>query len=681
MAGLNRWNLSLLLLLGIAAVGCKLRQAGSEVQWDPDLAHFKDRATQIDYPNVESSSYPVNASTPAPITIQGEPPAGYWELSLDEALQLALANSQVTKDLGSLIRDTRNVQVIRTTFDPALTETDPRLGVEAALSAFDASFAASAFFEKNDRALNNVFFGGGTRLFQQDLHRYQAELSKTSATGGRFSLRKIIDYDANNSPGNNDPALPWGTQVEGEFRQPLLQGAGAEFNRIAGPDAQPGTEFRGVVIARIRTDISLTEFEIGIRNLVHDVESLYWELYYAYQDLEAKKAARDRALFTWRAIENLRASGRRGGEAELEAQAREQYFRLEEEVQNGLTGRLTEKVRTVAFHGAGGVHSTERRLRLLMGIPVSDGRLIRPSDEPLKAQVVFPWDEILVEALVRRPELRQQKWLVKQAELERLASRNYLLPRVDAVGRYRFRGLGHNLTNAERQPNRFDNAVQDLTTGDFQEWQMGVEVELPIGMRKEFAAVRNAELLVARRKAILDAQEQEVVHDLSAAYAEIQRAYAVTQTNLNRRLAALQQLQSLENKYLDADESEKMRLLDLLLNAQRRVAEADTGYVRALIEYTLAVKNIHMQKGSLLDYNDIHLAEGRWPEQAYRDAAQRERLERPIPPVLERRTRQPEPVSQGPYGQQAAPVESYPALPEEIAPGSQTLTPTLPSPE
>jgi outer membrane protein TolC len=520
--------------------------------------------------------------------------------------------------------------------------------------------------------LNNVFFGGGTRLLQQDLHRYQAQISKRSATGGEFTARKIFDYDANNSPGNNDPALPWGVQLEGEFRQPLFQGAGVEFNRIAGPGATPGV-YRGVLIARVNTDISLAEFEIGVRNLVNDVENLYWELYYAYRDLDAKVAARNRALEVWRRIDNLRASGRRGGELEQEAQAREQYFRLESEVQNALSGGPADRVRSNVFRGAGGVQATERRLRLLMGIPVTDGRLIRPSQDPLAARILFDWRDMVAEALTRRPELRQQKWAIKRAELELAASKNFLLPRVDAVGRYRFRGLGHNLLNAERQPMRFDNAVQDLTTGDFQEWQMGVEVELPIGFRRAHAAVRNAEIALARQHAILDAQEQEVVHDLSAAYAEVQRAYAISQTNFNRRLAAMQQLDALENKFRDADEGESLRLLDLLLNAQRRLADAESDYFRSLIEYTLAVKNVHLQKGSLLDYSEVYLAEGPWPAKAYADAEEREATTVAPPPVLEQFHHAPPPVSRGPYGQSTIPFHAVPdeaasMSPEELVP-------------
>jgi hypothetical protein len=35
-------------------------------------------------------------------------------------------------------------------------------------------------------------------------------------------------------------------------------------------------------------------------------------------------------------------------------------------------------------------------------------------------------------------EVRKQKWEIKRRELELIAARNFLLPRIDAVGRYRW---------------------------------------------------------------------------------------------------------------------------------------------------------------------------------------------------------------------------------------------------
>jgi len=136
---------------------------------------------------------------------------------------------------------------------------------------------------------------------------------------------------------------------------------------------------------------------MGLRDLASNVENAYWDLYFAYRDLDAKIAARDEALESWRRTHALFLAGRRGGEAEKEAEAREQYFQFQEDVENAWTGRLVDSTETYngssggTFRSVGGVRVAERRLRLLMGLPSSDGRLIRPADEPSLAKVVFCW--------------------------------------------------------------------------------------------------------------------------------------------------------------------------------------------------------------------------------------------------------------------------------------------------
>jgi hypothetical protein len=48
--------------------------------------------------------------------------------------------------------------------------------------------------------------------------------------------------------------------------------------------------------------------------------------------------------------------------------------------------------------------------------------------------------------------------------------------------------------------------------------------------------------------------------------------------------------------------------LELVLDARIRLAEAETAYHRARVEYAIAVKNVHFSKGSLLEYNGATLA-------------------------------------------------------------------------
>lgn len=610
-------------------------------------------------------------ATPPPITIHEDEPREYWDLTLEEAVRLTLANSLIMRDLGgTILRAPTSMRAIQ---DPAITETDARFGVEAALSHFDTHFASSGYFEKNDRALNNVFFGGGTRLLQQDGQVYQNQLSKRTATGAELSLKNNTDYDSNNAPGNRFYSS-WNTNIEAQVRQPLLAHGGVEYNRIYGPNGIPGLP-AGVLLARTNTDQSLADFEIGIRNFVSDVENAYWDLYFAYRELDARILVRDAALETWRRVNALNISGRAGGEAQQEAQSREQYYRFQEEVQNALIGRLSEGTRSNVgssggtFRGAGGVHVAERRLRLLIGMPINDKRLIRPADEPTLAKTIFDWDVILAESLSRRPELRKQKWLIKRRELEVQGTKNLLMPTLDATGRYRWRGFGKDLIAYDdpRNLGQFNSAWGNLLDGNFQEWQLGFEFEVPLGFRHAHNAVRNYELQLARERAILSEQERYVVLDLSNSIGDLNRAYAVLQTNQNRRVSAKQQLAAIK-----ALEDTSPQTLFLVLESQRRLVDAEIQYYRSLVEYELAIKNVHYEKGSILEYNGVVLSELPWPHKAYQDAFEKIRLRTKAPSAAEKAVSEPHILSDGPISQQYLPADGTPDVAPRVVPPGPT---------
>ncbi len=613
-------RLFLLWIALIAVSGCRQQRPAADAPY-PESA-MGVALTRIEYPDAEVPSHDTMFPVEAPRTLRDMSDVQYWNLSLEETVRLALVNSPVLRDLGGAV--VRAPDTTQTSMDPAIVETNPRFGVEGALSAFDATLLSRLNSERLDRRNNNRFLGQ-LGFVQGDNNVWDTEIAKRSAMGTRFALRQHIDSLRDNNPGNQFvyPDDAWTVWYEAEARQPLLQGGGLRFNRIAGPGAVPGVN-NGVLIARIRTDISLAEFEIALRDFTSNVENAYWDLYYSYRDLDAKVKARDTALETWRRIQALSEAGRRGGEAEKEAQAREQYYRFESEVQDSLAGRPLDGTRTNngshpgTFRGLPGVLVNEKRMRLLMGVTPEHSTLIRPADEPFPASVVFDWGSISTEALARRSELRRQRWRIKQRELELLATRNFLLPRLDVVGLYRFRGFGDKLLDP--QPGaQFSNAYQDLTTGDFQEWQAGVELGMTLGFRQAYVAVRNAELSLSRDRAILRAQEQEVLYDLAQAIAELDRGFAVMQTNFNRMIAARQQVAAVQAAFED-DGVQFLAVLD----AQRRQAENEAAYYRSRVEYAVGIKNVHFEKGTLLDYLGVACSEGPWPDEAYNDATRKE---------------------------------------------------------
>ncbi len=603
---------------------------------DPDAAHYRAKATEIEYPDVTTSRLAEVENASAPFTLRSDKEPEYWNLTLEEAIRNALTNSKVIRQVGGQVQGApdvilRNPDGVSTIYDPALAESNPRGGVEAALSAFDAQFSTGLFWEKNDTPKNLYYTYSGS-VFLQDTGTFQTKVQKTAATGATWSLSHNVVYDFEPNTSSRIYDTDWNVNLAAEVRQPLLQGSGVQFNRIAGPGATPGV-YGGVMLARINSDIALTQFEAAVRNLVSDVETAYWELYYQYRSLDAARAGCDSALRTWQKVYSLYTTGSNGGEAEKEAQAREQFFLF----------------RSTAEQAKNSVFDVEAKLRYLMGLASADGRLIRPIDEPTTARVTFDWYDALNEGLARSVELRQIKWSVKRRELELVASKNFLLPKLDAVGRYRWLGLGNELITSSGGSGDFSkadsNAYQNMLDGKYQEWHLGVEMNLPLGFRKEMAGVRNAQLALARERAKLQEGELELQHQLASAIRDMEGAHVTSKTNFNRRVAAQRQVEAVTAAY-DAGKI----TFDVLLESYRRLAEAETQYYRSLVNYNKAIMYVHYRKGSLLEYNGVFLAEGPWPGKAYFDAKRRARA-RDAGYYMDYGFTQPKVISRGPYEQ------------------------------
>ena len=311
---------------------------------------------------------------------------------------------------------------------------------------------------------------------------------------------------------------------------------------------------------------------------MYSVEQAYWELYFSYRDLDAKIAARDAALDTWRAVQKKYEAGT--ADAEQEARAREQYYLFDAQVINAANG-VTSANGPVLLQG--GVYGNERRLRSLMGLPPNDCRLIRPADEPTTAEAVFNWSDSIQQAFWRRVELRRQKWIVKHRELELVAAKNFLQGRLEPGGPVSLAGPRPGTSWAPRI-----SAVDEIFDGHYQDWQMGVQYSTPVGNRTGHAAVRNAELQIARERARYRELELEILDDASRAFGEVNRAYAVTRSTCNRIQAAHRQLEEVRKKY-DAGTV----AVDFLLDAQQRVTDADSLYHRSLVDYTLSLARVN----------------------------------------------------------------------------------------
>ncbi len=604
-----RWLVFAALIIALA-VGCRtpvipsFSDAGDRSQRVLDLSDESSGAadTVVPGPFVPDHLVPERpdladdrppSHTAPPRTSVAEMPEDFWELTVEEAIRIALENSPVMRNLGG--RVLINPDGETTIFDPAIVESDPIFGEQAALAQFDATLNGAMNFAKNDNVFNNTVLGGGAREVTQDVYTQNWSVDKTSATGTRFTWSNTLQHESTNEP---DTLVQfghfWTALSEATIRQPLLQGRGLEFNRIAGPNAQPG--FRttsGILISRINEDISIAQFEAGVRTYLLELLNAYWDLTFAYRNYDTAKTARKSAAETWRMIKARTDSDLPGGEADKEAQTRELYFLFDLQVESALNGDPRR--------GITGVFQAEANLRRLMGLPQSDQRFIRPSDTAVDAKLSFDWNRLVEFALDRRVELRSQRWRIKRRELELIAAKNFLLPRLDAVLRWRNNGFGDDLTGGI---GRFSSAAKDYFSGDHQELEAGFQLNTPLGYRQAHAGVRSAELNLIRDRAVLEEQQQHILFSLGNAIRQLDKSFTSMQLAYNRMLAAQETVQARVATF-----EAEAKAANELLDAEQRLAEARTEFYRQQSDYATAQISVQDEAGMLLSEYGLTLSE------------------------------------------------------------------------
>ena len=606
------------LALAIVVVGCA--GPGRDVTWlsDATLEHYRNREMSLSRPVDGPTVSPRKGWKRPPRTIAAPTEDVIRDLGLAEALKLALENNPVIRSRGGFLSPGNAIlsspDRVASIWDPAIQETGVLFGgrgVTAALAAFDPEFTTTMIWGRNETPQNNSFLSGGVGSGQAlvgETGNFTSMLRKQLGYGASLSVGHDWSYFGSNTPSAfNLYNSTYTGNVRVGYRQPLLAGSGTEFTRIAGPVTQ---QFRGlsgvsqgVLIARINNDLTMTQFEQAALNLVKDVEDLYWDLYLAYRKWDAAVTARNSAQKSWRDTKViLDGGGKQGFTNSDEPLARDRFFQSRAQAEAALSE----------------LYRAETALRRMLGLPVSDGTVLRPSDELVTARFEPNWEANLVEALTQRVELRRQRWSIRSMELQHKAARSLIRPRLDMVGGYRINALGDDLFSNDRG-SPFPSGYRGLSHADHTGWNLGVEFTVPLGMRSANAQVKNLELRLAKARAVLDAQEMEISHELSDAVQQMAAHEAAARSNFNRRAAAQERVRQFEIEVFNAG----TKTLDDLLRAQVSRSEAEVAYYTSLVAYNQALTNLHFRTGRLLAVNNVQLAESEWTPAAYRDALRR----------------------------------------------------------
>lgn len=666
-----------------------------------DLDHYKDimPANLDSDPNASQPPSSIMAHTPSSVVNLDDREPYY--LTLNEAIARSLENgvtgSLSVNGFGTLSDDLispNQYSNIETVSDAtrvlAINPANSGAALEASQAKFDAKWVSAVGWNYVDQQVQ------GLGSFQNgEFASAETSLVKPLATGGVAGVTFSTNYANLASPPTFFPIQnpAYTARFDLNFEQPLWQNSGIDINQLLvrhpgttvggnfTPAAQSylnghiasingglgqGLQFgnQGILIARLRFDQSRAEYERIVNFKLANVEFAYWNLYSAYVTLYAAEQGLKQSYETWRVSKVALDVGGAGGGGGGQGNAAQNNIRA---VEAQALGQYQE-FRANRLNALGAVLNAERVLRGLMGMRAEDGKQLIPIDQPSVAPYYPDFKSALAEAIVKRPELVAAREELKARQLDLVVQKNYLKPDLRFRSRYGISGLGSRLDgdgsvfDAATGQFRSNNAFRNLSSTNFNDWNVGLVLNMPIGFRYENAAVRRAHLGLAQTWLALKNEEQKAERFLTLAYREIIQSYNEISLRRAQREAAEKELR-VRKTLLDVGSAKPD---PFLLEAQRRWANALSQEYQAISAYNNALAKFHFAKGTIAQHNNVAISEGPLPQCAQVRAVEHEKERSKALLVRERsRAVQHEPliVEKGRFGLPALPVYEAPSVP------------------
>jgi outer membrane protein TolC len=514
--------------------------------------------SQLPSARIPASLPPRTVSAPRPETPE-------WQLSLDEAIRIALENTQVIRVLagtavvpsGQTIYD---AAIVNTTIDQAQARFDPVVNDSAVWSRTNTPFAE---FDPLDPT-RSLITSMPTDAFNNTLG-----LTKTNVLGGQWGLNWTENPMRIAEPGPFplNPENPTALQLS--YTQPLLQGAGFRVNTAP------------IVIARLNTEQSFFQDKDSVQELVRGVIEAYWTLVLDRLIVWARKIQVEQSKENFE-LERARLKTGLRGDAGTVAQAKVTYSQFQASLIAAEAAVLTE----------------EGTLRNLLRLPPEDDRRIVPVSIPASQRLKPDWNELTRIAEQRRPDIVELKIIAEADQVRLLQARNQTLPQLNAMATYTWNGLSGEMPNGERLA---------TAAGQYTSWSMGVNFSVPLGFRQGRALVRQQELLIARDQANIDEQVHLALHQLAASIRDLDSAYTQYLAYRETRAAAEINLQ-LQNEKLRAGRGIYLDVLQALNDWGNAV----TSEAQQLLTYNIALAALERQTGTILETHGVVFSEERF---------------------------------------------------------------------
>ena len=344
-----------------------------------------------------------------------------------------------------------------------------------------------------------------------------------------------------------------------------------------------GTRANATFIRIARNDLkySMSVFRQNVLTTVAAVMTTYYDL---LADQESIRVAEEGLEYAQKLLE--------GNQAEVKIGAVAQYdvLRSEEEVaareQDLLAAQNTFSQDAQSLKAK--VSKSFNEELATVEIAPSD-RLPEPHPEDVPALA-----EALREATSHRPDIEQAELNLRNQQYTIQATRNALLPSLDAFASYSLSGLGGALRPT------FANVFQN----DYPNISYGVSLNIPIRNRTAQADAARALLEQRQLQMKLQDAKNQTVWEVSKAVSAVHQARGQLDATLHLATVARQVLGMQQQKFTLASAT-----VEDVITAQRNLATAEGNVVKVRATYAKALIQYEQATGTLLEKKNIELSD------------------------------------------------------------------------
>ncbi|MEY2395200.1 MAG: outer membrane protein [Acidobacteriaceae bacterium] len=474
------------------------------------------------------------------------------------------------------------------------------LGIGSPITSFDPVISGTLQLDKNNTESTSAL--SPVPVLAQNT--YTADLAYTQGFqwGTALSVGFNNTHVTTNSPTSLlTPDLASNFQIR--VTQNLLQGFGA------------GPNLRFIRIAKNNREISDVAFRLQIITTVDQIENMYWDLVYAYENVRVQQEA---LTYAQKALDDSKRQAQVGTVAPIQVVSSQSTVATDQ--QNLIVAQNNLQLQQLLMKNALSRSIEDPALAEADVVPTST--MLVPQEE-----TVVPIQDMINDALQHRAELAESRIDLNSRDLSNKAVRNAMLPTLDAFAYYGGSGVGGSVNSAipncadttstfcfnpAKAPPPFQTSnnvgyggtLNQLVNSTAPDKGVGLSLNIPLRNRAAQANEVRSQLEYRQAQVRLHQLENQVRIEVRNAQFDVKQNRAAVQ--------AAQSAVDLARQTLDADQQK----LKVGLTTQTAILQdastqttSESNLVSAKAAYEKSRIELDRATGLLLDHSGIDVAD------------------------------------------------------------------------